>query len=114
MIPLYMDQHVPRAITQGLRARKVDVLTAYEDDASQLPDAALLDRATSLKRVLFTFDDDLLSEAAQRQSANIPFSGIIYAHPLRVSIGRCIDQLEVIANAGDPEDLLSQVEFLRA
>jgi hypothetical protein len=113
-ITFYMDQHVPRTITQGLRARIVDVLTAYEDGASQFPDPALLDRATSLQRVLFTFDDDLLVEAAQRQVANIPFSGVIYAHPLKVSIGRCIDQLETIAKVGDPEDLANQVEFLKA
>ena len=30
-ILLYMDVHVPRAITLGLRMRKVDVLTAQED-----------------------------------------------------------------------------------
>jgi hypothetical protein len=29
-IPLYMDQHVPRAITTRLRLRGVDVLTAFE------------------------------------------------------------------------------------
>jgi len=30
-IALYMNQHVPRAITLGLRLREVDVLTAYEE-----------------------------------------------------------------------------------
>jgi len=30
-IALYMDQHVPRAITVGLRLRGVDVLTAYQE-----------------------------------------------------------------------------------
>ena len=30
-IAFYMDHHVPRAITLGLRVRKVEVLTAYED-----------------------------------------------------------------------------------
>jgi predicted nuclease of predicted toxin-antitoxin system len=59
-IALYMDQHVPRAITNGLRLRGVDVLTAHEDGTSELDDASLLDRATELKRVLFTQDDDLL------------------------------------------------------
>ena len=28
-IKLYMDHHVPRAITTGLRLRGVDVITAY-------------------------------------------------------------------------------------
>jgi len=30
-IKLYMDHHVPRAITEGLRLRGVDVLTAEDD-----------------------------------------------------------------------------------
>lgn len=79
-LAFYMDHHVPRAITLGLRLRRVDVLTAYEDGTSELDDAALLDRASALGRVLFTRDDDLLAEAAKRQRAGIPFHGIIYAH----------------------------------
>jgi hypothetical protein len=112
MILLYMDHHVARAITQGLRARNVDVLIAYEDGADQLSDPDLLDRATQLGRVLFTQDDDLLVEAAHRLERGIPFGGIIYAHQLRVSIGLCIHQLEIIAKAGDPEDLNNQVDYL--
>lgn len=38
-----MDQQVPRAITIGHWLR-VDVLTAYEDGASDLKDVRLLDR----------------------------------------------------------------------
>jgi hypothetical protein len=109
-----MDQHVPRAITQGLRTLNVDVLTAYEDSAEQFTDPALLDRATILGRVLFTQDDDLLVEASYRQANDIPFGGVIYAHQLRVSIGFCIRQLEVLAKAGDPEDMINQVEFLQS
>jgi predicted nuclease of predicted toxin-antitoxin system len=66
-IAFYVDHHVPRAITVGLRLRGVDVLTAYEDGASELDDPELLDRAGELERVLFTQDDDLLAEAARRQ-----------------------------------------------
>ena len=40
-IALYMDHHVPRAITMGLRLRGVDVLTAYEDGANELTYACL-------------------------------------------------------------------------
>ena len=108
-----MDQHIPRAITQGLPARGVDVLTAYEDRADQLPDPDLLDRATELGRVLFTMDDDLLIEAAHRQESNTRFNGVIYAHQLRVTIGGCVHQLEVISQAGKPEDMTDQVMFLK-
>jgi Domain of unknown function (DUF5615) len=94
-----MDHHVPRAIILGLRLRSIDVFTAYEDGTSELDDAALLDQASVLRRVLFTRDDDLLAEAAKRQRKEIPFRGLVYAHQLRVSIGRCVQDLEIIAKA---------------
>jgi hypothetical protein len=111
-IAFYMDHHVPRAITIGLRLRDVDVITAYEDGTSEWEDSELLDRATELGRVLFTQDDDLLAEATKRQRDETTFLGIIYAHQLRVSIGTCIHDLEIIAKAGEPEDLLNEVKFL--
>lgn len=107
-----MDHHVPRAITNGLRLRGVDVLAAYEDQASRLRDPALLDRATELKRVLSTQDDDLLAEATQRQRQGQMFSGVVYAHQLRVSIGDCVRELELIVQAGEPEDIYGQTLFL--
>ena len=79
-IAFYMDHHVPRAITVGLRLRGVAVITGYEDGTSDLDDAGLLDRAEELVRVLFSRDDDLLAEAAKRQRARIPFRGVVYAY----------------------------------
>lgn len=109
---LYMDQHVPRAITAQLRARNVDAVTAYEDGTSALDDPLLLERATALGRVLFTRDDDLLAEAALRQQTGQAFYGVIYAHQLRVTIGECIRDLEILALAGEPSDAIGQVIFL--
>jgi hypothetical protein len=111
-IAFYMDHHIPRSITVGLRLRKVDVITAYEDGASELDDPELLDRASALRRVLFTQDDDLLAESAKRQRDGVFFSGVVYAHQLRVSIGVCIHDLEIIAKAGELEELLNRVVFL--
>jgi hypothetical protein len=107
-----MDQHVPRAITAGLRLRKIDVMTAFEDRTSDLDDTALLDRASAPGRVLFSQDRDLLAKAAHRQATGIAFGGVIYAHQLRVSIGACIRDLELIAVASEPEDFRQQVLFL--
>ena len=107
-----MDHHVPRAITLGLRLREVDVITAHEDGASEFDDPEILDRANELGRVLFTRDDDRLVEATKRQRDGIPFHGIVYAHQLRVSIGRCVEDLELIAKIGEPADLMDQVVFL--
>jgi len=111
-LALYMDQHVPRAITIGLRVRGVEVITAYEDGAATLTDPELLDRATALQRVLFTQDDDLLIEAVRRQRERIEFQGLIYAHQLQVSIGTCVQNLELIAQAGEPDDMANQIQFL--
>lgn len=112
MINLYMDVHIPKAITTGLRIRGVDVITAQEDNAATLPDHSLLNRATELQRALFTFDDDLLREAQRRQSDGLHFAGVIYTRFLKVSIGECISDLELIAKSGEPEDMLNSVEFL--
>ena len=111
-LSFYMDHHVPKAITVGLRLRNVDVITAHEDGADQMEDDALLERAHELGRVLFTQDDDLLVEAANRQRAGIPFSGVIYGHQLQVTIGVCIRDLEVIAKSGESTDMQNHVIFL--
>jgi hypothetical protein len=111
-IALYMDQHVPRAITAELRSRGIDLVTAHEDGTSQLEDPALLDRAGDIDRVLFTRDEDLLAEATKRQRTGISFKGVIYAHQLRVSVGTCIHDLEIIAKAGEPGDLINRAIFL--
>jgi len=111
-IALYMDEHVPRSITLGLRLRGVNVLTAQEDNRRNTPDTILLDRATELRRVLFSQDEDLLAEAKRRQGQGTPFSGVIYAHQLHITIGACVRDLELIAGAADPQDLVNRVEYL--
>lgn len=107
-----MDVHVPHAVTEGLRRRGVDVLTAQEDGADRLPDAELLTRATQLGRVVFTQDDDFLSEAAARQRDGVPFTGVLYAHQLDMTIGRSVRDLELVAVVYEPEDMLNRVECL--
>lgn len=111
-LDLYMDVHVHRAITNGLRLRGVDVLTAQEDDRRTAADDLLLARATELVRVLFTQDEDLLAEAKRHQVEGMPFSGIVYAHQLRITIGRCVQELELIAKTGEPTDMANRVEYL--
>ncbi len=111
-IRLYMDVHVRRAVTNGLRLRDVDVLTAQEDGSALLPDDRLLDRAGETGRILFSQDDDLLAEAELRQRQNRDFAGVIYAHQLAITVGQCVKDLELIAKAAEPEDLKDRVEFI--
>jgi hypothetical protein len=111
-VALYMDVHVPAAITRALVLRDVDVLTSQLDGTIELSDSDLLDRATELGRVLVSQDEDLLAEATHRQRINRKFGGVIYAHQLGVTIGQCVKDLEIIAKAGMPEDLANRVEYL--
>ena len=109
---LYMDVHVRREVTEGLRWRGVDVLTAQEDGTAEFDDPVLLDRATELGRLLFSQDRDLLREAARRQETGEQFAGVVFARQLQVSIGQCIDDLELIAKVGAPEEFAGRVEYL--
>ncbi len=109
---LYMDVHVPPPVTRGLRRRGVDVLTAQQDGTARLADTALLDRATTLGRLLFTQDEDLIAEAVRRQRSGEPFATVVYARQLDISIGCCIADLEALTKAARPEDAQGQVIFL--
>ncbi|MCP3957070.1 MAG: hypothetical protein GY719_04395 [bacterium] len=109
---LYMDENVNRAITVGLRQRGVDVVTAQEDWRAGAPDDEILSRSTELGRALFSQDDDLLRVAKQCQVEGIPFSGVIYAHQLRITIGESIRDLELVAEAGQPQELADSVLHL--
>jgi predicted nuclease of predicted toxin-antitoxin system len=111
-VKLFMDVHVRRAVTDGLRLREVDVLTAQEDGVAEFEDDALLDRATELNRVLFSQDDDLLREANKRQQTGEHFAGVIYAHQLNITVGRCIDDLELIAKTTELGEWQNTVVYL--
>jgi predicted nuclease of predicted toxin-antitoxin system len=107
-----MDVHAPLAITEALRRRSVDVLTAQEDGTEQLDDPPLLDRALDLGRVLFTQDEDFLREGAHRQQTGEIFAGVIYAHQLRVTIGQCVHDLELMARIYEPAEMANRIEHL--
>jgi predicted nuclease of predicted toxin-antitoxin system len=110
-VGLYMDVHVPAAITRALRRCGLAVLTAQEDGASRCTDPDLLDRAAKLNRIVFTRDSDFLAEGVRRQRAQLPFA-IVYAHQQHVSIGRCVSDLQIIALASTPEEAVGQIIYL--
>lgn len=111
-IRLYMDVHVHVVVTDALRRSGHDVLTAQEDGMRRAADVAILDRATSLGRVLVTHDADFLVEAARRQRTAIPFAGIVYAHTLNITLVQMIDQLELVLGAADDAYMQNRLEWL--
>ena len=109
---LYMDHHVHSAITGGLRGRVVDCLTAAEDGTDRLPDPELMDRAAVVGRVIFSQDTDMLAIAVERQRAGATFSGLIFARQLRITIGKAIRDLELMATILQPDEMLNRIEYL--
>ena len=107
-----MDVHVRRAVTAALRLRSIEVLTAQEDGSAELADDVLLKRATELCRVLVSQDEDLLREGARWLSERKDFSGIIYAHQLRITIGQMVEDLELIARATSQSEWRARIEYL--
>ena len=111
-VPLYMDVHVPQPITDQLRHRGVDVLTAIEDGARELADAELLQRAGELGRVILTQDLRFKGLAQEWQRQGRPFAGLIFGHQMRGTIGQFVKDLELIARASEAEEWLNAVEYL--
>ncbi|HEY9873621.1 MAG TPA: DUF5615 family PIN-like protein [Candidatus Obscuribacterales bacterium] len=111
-IALYMDVHIPQAITDQLRRRGVDVLTAFDDEAQELPDDQLLLRVTQLNRVLFTQDIRFRVLAETWQVEGRQFSGLIFGHQLGGTIGQFVRDLELIAKASEPDEWMNIVEYI--
>jgi hypothetical protein len=103
-----MDVHCPQAITDQLRRRGVDVLTAMEDGCAELVDDELLERARTLCRVIFTQDIRFKALAEDRQRRGIPFAGVLFGHQLQGTIGQFVANLELIATASDPAEMGAQ------
>jgi hypothetical protein len=87
------------------------VLTARENETTELPDPDLLRRATTLNRVIFTNDQDFLQIVPDWQRRDEPFAGVLYA-PQTTPLGRIIDDLEMCALICEPEDYADSVTYL--
>ncbi len=106
-IKFYMDEHVPRRVTEGLRRRGIDVLTAQEAGMLEVEDERHLAIALGRGRVIVAQDDDFLHlHATGRQH-----TGIVYA-PQQTAIGAMGRGLMLIYDVLSPEDMASHVEFV--
>jgi hypothetical protein len=111
-LALYMDVHVPIAVTESLRRRALDILTSQDDGTATQDDDTLLARATELGRVLFSQDQDFLRIAAEWQRQGRPFPGVFFAAQQGVSLGGQADDLELLLTCCEPEELRDRVTYL--
>jgi hypothetical protein len=111
-VKLYTDVHVNRAIVEQLRRRGVDVLSAIEDECSELSDEQLLERSTRLERFILTQDIRFKALAVQWQRDGRPFAGLAFGSQMRGSIGQYVQDLEIIAKAVESEECANMVFHL--
>jgi predicted nuclease of predicted toxin-antitoxin system len=109
---LYMDHNVHAAITEGLRQRDVDCLTARDDGASAAEDQFILARARELGRIVFTQDADFLEITASWLAENKPFAGVIYARQMGITIGQAILDLHLFATLLEPHEMENRLEYI--
>ncbi len=106
---IYADENIERSIVEGLRRRRIDVVSARELGYLRKPDEFHIKKASELKAVTLTHDIDFLRIAGR---ADVDHSGIIFSHSKNVSIGQCIRMVELITNVLTDEDMENHIEFL--
>ena len=106
-VRFYTDEHVARAVVDGLRQRGVDVLTVPEAGLLGVSDEQHLEQARVESRVLFTQDDDFL----RLHSTGVAHDGIAYA-PQGTSVGEIIRGLMLIYQVLEPDEMKGHVEYL--
>ena len=106
-IRYYMDEHVPSAVTDGVRRRGIDVITVQELHEMGAPDERHVALAQALGRVIFTQDADFLRIAA----SGVPHAGIVYT-PQSTAIGDMVRGLVLINEVYTAEELVGQTEYL--
>jgi hypothetical protein len=103
-----MDQHYPGPVTQGLRRRGIDVLTAQEAGRCGLRDADQLAFATAEQRVMVTFDSDYLA----LHRSGLTHTGIVWSPQEKYGIGRLVQLRELLHAVANGDTIRNRVEYL--
>ena len=106
-IRLYMDEHVPMAVTAALRRRGIDVVRAQDAGLHPADDEVHLEFATRAGRVAVTQDADFL----RLHAAGVHHAGIAYA-PQQTPIAYLVRMLTLLVDVVAPEEMTDHVEYL--
>jgi hypothetical protein len=113
-IRLYIDEDaMAESLVQALIDRGVDVTTANLENMVFQPDPVHLAYATSLGRVLYSFNvGDYCQLHSEWLSTDRLHSGIIVASQKKFSIGEQMRRLLRIMNTLSAEEMTNNLEFL--
>ena len=113
-IRLYFDEDsMDRALVQAMRARNVDVITAFESEMIERTDQDHLDFATAQRRVLYSFNvGDFYQLHTSYLDGNKPHAGIILSRQQHYSVGEQMRRLLKLIATLSANDMENRVEFL--
>lgn len=103
----HLDEHVARAVAEGLQRHGVDVTTTSEAGLLGADDYTQLAFAHREGRVLVTHDADFL----RLHSQELEHSGIAFCHQEARSVGEIIRMLLLMYELLESEEMKGRVEF---
>ncbi|MBI5034834.1 MAG: DUF5615 family PIN-like protein [Chloroflexi bacterium] len=105
-IRFYLDEHIPKAVADGLRHRGILVTRAQEVGLRRASDEQHMEYARRENCVVVTKDSDFL----RFHREGLTHSGIVYLDR-DATIGEIINALELIAETLSSEDMQDHVEY---
>jgi hypothetical protein len=114
MLPLLSDEDLQGAIVDGLLLHfpGIDLVRVQDVGLTHTIDAVILEVAASQNRVIVTHDrNTMTAHARERLDKGLRMSGLIVLEQF-ISIGKAIQEVGTLAQAGDPGDLEGQILFL--
>lgn len=113
-VRLYLDEDsMDRALVRALRARGVDVISAFDVGMIERDDAEHLDYATVHGRVLYTFNvGDFYRLHTNYLAEGKSHAGIILAQQQRYSVGEQMRRLLKLIATRPAEGFKDGLEFL--
>jgi hypothetical protein len=114
MLPLLSDEDLRGAIVDGLRRHfpDIDLVRVQDVGLIQSPDPRILQYAAEHRRVVVTHDrNTMVSRARDRIDSGQAMAGVVVVEQL-INIGKAIQELGTLAQAGEPGDLDGQILFL--
>ena len=114
MLKFLADEHVPPALLAGLRLREpgVDIVRVQDVGLRTAADDVVFDWAARHDRVVLSEDRKTMAgDANGRIAAGVPFAGLVL-YRKSASIGRLVDDLQLVANIYTPDDATTLVLFI--
>ncbi len=114
MIRLLADENFNGDIVQGLvqRSAELDIVRVQDVGLAETEDSIILDWAAREGRILLTHDRRTMSRFAyERMERGEPMPGIVVMSDT-IPIGRAVEDILLLAEAGREDEWENQVQYL--